>query len=154
MNKNLLGAMILVCGLANSAMAQFTWPDNQCSAWSLVVRVRLEEIPEGLARQLDRLLQRMMRIILLNAGANRGFLILEAEGDSPNRYKLSKQADTLMLFYLFSAEEVQEPRALSSVGHQVILLRGEARREDRRPVRRFPTGGPQAFTAKYRRPSC
>lgn len=34
--------------------------------------------------------------------------ILEAEGDTPNRYKLSKQADTLMLFYLFSAEEVQE----------------------------------------------
>jgi predicted ATPase/signal transduction histidine kinase len=30
---------------------------------------------------LDRLLARMMRIILLNAGANRGFLILEAEED-------------------------------------------------------------------------
>ena len=35
-------------------------------------------------------------------------LILEAEGDSPNRYKLSKQADTLMLFYLLSAEELRE----------------------------------------------
>lgn len=34
-------------------------------------------------------------------------LILEAEGDSPNRYKLSKQADVLMLFYLFSAEELR-----------------------------------------------
>lgn len=33
-------------------------------------------------------------------------LILEAEGNSPNRYKLSKQADVLMLFYLFSAEEL------------------------------------------------
>jgi trehalose/maltose hydrolase-like predicted phosphorylase len=32
-------------------------------------------------------------------------LILEAEGDSANRYKLSKQADVLMLFYIFSAEE-------------------------------------------------
>ncbi len=30
--------------------------------------------------------------------------ILEAEGDTPNRYKLAKQADTLMLFYLFSEE--------------------------------------------------
>ncbi len=30
--------------------------------------------------------------------------ILEAEGDSANNYKLSKQADTLMLFYLFSHE--------------------------------------------------
>ncbi len=34
--------------------------------------------------------------------------ILEAEGDSPNNYKLSKQADLLMLFYLFSAEELRE----------------------------------------------
>jgi len=33
-------------------------------------------------------------------------LILESENDSPNRYKLSKQADVLMLFYLFSAEEL------------------------------------------------
>ena len=33
--------------------------------------------------------------------------ILEAEGDSPNRYKLSKQADLLMLFYLLSADELQ-----------------------------------------------
>ena len=33
-------------------------------------------------------------------------LILEAENDSANRYKLSKQADVLMLFYLFSAEEL------------------------------------------------
>jgi len=32
--------------------------------------------------------------------------ILEAEGDSPNRYKLSKQADVLMLFYLLSAEQL------------------------------------------------
>lgn len=32
--------------------------------------------------------------------------ILEAEGDSPNHYKLSKQADVLMLFYLFSEEEI------------------------------------------------
>jgi trehalose/maltose hydrolase-like predicted phosphorylase len=34
--------------------------------------------------------------------------ILEAENDTPNRYKVSKQADTLMLFYLFSAEELEE----------------------------------------------
>ena len=35
-------------------------------------------------------------------------LILEAEGDSPNRYKVSKQPDVLMLFYLFSAEELRD----------------------------------------------
>jgi alpha,alpha-trehalase len=34
--------------------------------------------------------------------------ILEAEGDTPNGYKASKQADVLMFFYLFSAEEIQE----------------------------------------------
>jgi alpha,alpha-trehalase len=33
--------------------------------------------------------------------------ILEAEGGTPNRYKLSKQADVLMLFYLFSADELR-----------------------------------------------
>jgi len=34
--------------------------------------------------------------------------ILEAEGDTPNKYKASKQADVLMLFYLLSAEELAE----------------------------------------------
>jgi trehalose/maltose hydrolase-like predicted phosphorylase len=34
-------------------------------------------------------------------------LILEAEHDTPNRYKLSKQADALMLFYVFSADELR-----------------------------------------------
>jgi alpha,alpha-trehalase len=33
--------------------------------------------------------------------------ILEAEGDTTNRYRLSKQPDVLMLFYLFSSEELQ-----------------------------------------------
>lgn len=39
--------------------------------------------------------------------------ILEAEGDSANRYKVSKQADVLMLFYLFSNE------ALKTLFHQL-----------------------------------
>jgi trehalose/maltose hydrolase-like predicted phosphorylase/beta-phosphoglucomutase-like phosphatase (HAD superfamily) len=34
--------------------------------------------------------------------------ILRAEGDSPDRYKVSKQADTVMLFFLFSQQELQE----------------------------------------------
>jgi len=34
--------------------------------------------------------------------------ILEAEDDSPNRYQATKQADVLMLFYLFSSEELQQ----------------------------------------------
>ena len=34
--------------------------------------------------------------------------ILEAEGDTTDRYKLSKQADVLMLFYLLSADELRQ----------------------------------------------
>jgi trehalose/maltose hydrolase-like predicted phosphorylase len=32
--------------------------------------------------------------------------ILRAEGDDPDRYKLAKQADTVLLFFLFSPEEI------------------------------------------------
>ncbi|HSJ44358.1 MAG TPA: glycosyl hydrolase family 65 protein [Euzebyales bacterium] len=41
--------------------------------------------------------------------------ILEAEGDSPNRYKASKQADVLMLFYLFPQDELRG--LLHRLGH-------------------------------------
>jgi len=34
--------------------------------------------------------------------------ILEAEDDDPNNYKVSKQADVLMIFYLFSSEQLQQ----------------------------------------------
>jgi trehalose/maltose hydrolase-like predicted phosphorylase len=43
--------------------------------------------------------------------------ILEAEGDSTNRYKASKQADVLMLFYLLSADELRE--LLARLGYQL-----------------------------------
>lgn len=39
--------------------------------------------------------------------------ILEAEGDSANNYKLSKQGDVLMLFYLFS------PHAIAKIFHRL-----------------------------------
>jgi alpha,alpha-trehalase len=41
--------------------------------------------------------------------------ILEAEDDTPNRYKASKQADVLMLFFLFTSEELIE--LLASMGY-------------------------------------
>jgi trehalose/maltose hydrolase-like predicted phosphorylase len=41
--------------------------------------------------------------------------ILRAEGDDPNRYKVSKQADTVMLFYLLSPEELR--RVFSRLGY-------------------------------------
>ena len=44
-------------------------------------------------------------------------LILEAENDSANRYKASKQADVLMLFYLFSADELRE--ILDQLGYRL-----------------------------------
>ena len=34
--------------------------------------------------------------------------LLEAEGDSANRYQVSKQADVLMLLYLLSADELRD----------------------------------------------
>ena len=34
--------------------------------------------------------------------------ILRAEGDTPDRYRVSKQADALMLFFLFSEDELRE----------------------------------------------
>src|SRR6185437_5733699 len=34
--------------------------------------------------------------------------ILRAEGDTPDRYKVTKQADTVMLFYLFSRTELHQ----------------------------------------------
>jgi trehalose/maltose hydrolase-like predicted phosphorylase len=42
--------------------------------------------------------------------------ILRAEGDTPDRYKLSKQADALMLFFLFSEEELR--RLFERLGYE------------------------------------
>ena len=44
-------------------------------------------------------------------------LILESEGDTTNRYKLSKQADVLMLFYLLSVDELGE--ILERLGYEL-----------------------------------
>jgi trehalose/maltose hydrolase-like predicted phosphorylase len=43
--------------------------------------------------------------------------VLEAEGDSPNRYKLAKQADVLMLLFLLSRDELRE--LLGTLGYEV-----------------------------------
>lgn len=44
-------------------------------------------------------------------------LILEAEGDTTNRYKLAKQADVLMLFYLMQPDELRDQ--LATMGHSL-----------------------------------
>ena len=43
--------------------------------------------------------------------------LLEAEGDSTNRYQLAKQADVLMLLFLLSRSELRE--LLAGLGYQV-----------------------------------
>ncbi|MET9492964.1 trehalose-phosphatase [Nocardia sp. NPDC006630] len=43
--------------------------------------------------------------------------ILESEGDDINRYRAAKQADVLMLFYLFSADELRE--VLGRLGYEL-----------------------------------
>ncbi len=43
--------------------------------------------------------------------------ILEAEGDTVNRYKASKQADVLMLGYLFSPPELRN--LFTQLGHRL-----------------------------------
>src|SRR5881275_1302431 len=42
--------------------------------------------------------------------------ILRSEGDEPDRYMLAKQADTVMLFYLFSEEELR--RLFERLGYE------------------------------------
>ncbi|MGH8869057.1 MAG: glycoside hydrolase family 65 protein [Actinomycetes bacterium] len=74
---------VRVCWLDDDVLAQFEGYE------------RLEELPWGdyVARYGD--VSRLDRI-------------LEAEGDTSNRYKVSKQADTLMLFFLLTAEELSD----------------------------------------------
>ncbi|HEV8651033.1 MAG TPA: HAD-IA family hydrolase [Actinomycetes bacterium] len=43
--------------------------------------------------------------------------VLEAEGDNPNRYKLAKQADVLMLLFLLSPDELR--KLLADLGYEV-----------------------------------
>src|SRR4029078_7186478 len=54
----------------------------------------LEELDWADYREKDGNIQRLDRI-------------LRAEGDDPNRYKVSKQADTVMLFFLFADDELR-----------------------------------------------
>ena len=91
--------------------------------------------------------------------------ILEAEGDTPNRYKASKQADVLMLFYLFSADELRA--ALRAAGLPVrarhasqehrLLPRPHLARLDTEPGRPLLGAGalrPAALLASVPRRRC
>jgi alpha,alpha-trehalase len=85
--------------------------DDELARWDAISRkMRLVFMDGGILAQFehyDRLVELDWDAYRARYGnIQRLDLILEAEGDSPNRYKASKQADVLMLFYLFSAEEL------------------------------------------------
>lgn len=78
--------------LADGVIAQFEgWGELQPPDWERL-RARHDDL-----RRLDR--------------------ILEAEGDDINRYQAAKQADVLMLFYLFTAADLR--RLLAEMGYEL-----------------------------------
>ncbi|MEV7229076.1 glycosyl hydrolase family 65 protein [Polymorphospora sp. NPDC051019] len=85
--------------------------DDELDRWDHISRrLHVPFLPNGLLSQFDgyaaleELDQDAYRARYGDIG--RIDLILEAEGDTANRYQVSKQADVLMLFYLLSAEEI------------------------------------------------
>nr|WP_275404274.1 glycosyl hydrolase family 65 protein [Pseudonocardia acidicola] len=58
--------------------------------------------------------------------------ILKAEGDDPDRYQLAKQADAVMLFFLFSSDELREIFERLGYAHDPGLARRTIDYYDRR----------------------
>jgi alpha,alpha-trehalase len=86
---------------------------DEIAAWDAISRkLRLVFLDDGIPAQFegyDQLLELDWDGYRARYGdIHRLDLILEAEHDDPNRYKLSKQADVLMLFFLFSSEQLRE----------------------------------------------
>ena len=86
--------------------------DEELATWDAISRkMRLVFLDGGILAQFegyDRLAELDWDAYRARYGdIHRLDFILESEGDSPNRYKLSKQADVLMLFFLFSTEELR-----------------------------------------------
>lgn len=69
--------------------------------------------------------------------------ILRAEGDDPNRYKIAKQADTLMLYVLFDEDELNRVFERLGYVHDADL----ARRTIEYYVRRTSDGSTLSFVA-------
>lgn len=85
--------------------------DDEIARWDTISRrMRLVFLDGGILAQFegyDRLSEfDWDRYRARYGDIHRLDFILEAEGDTPNRYQLSKQCDVLMLFYLFSTEEL------------------------------------------------
>lgn len=87
--------------------------DEELAGWERIAgRLRVPFLENGIIAQFqdyDRLEELDWDVYRARYGdIHRLDRILEAEGDTINRYKASKQADVLMLFYLFSSEELRE----------------------------------------------
>lgn len=85
--------------------------DDELRSWEHIAkRLRLSFLPNGVLEQFrgyrDLADLDWDAYRLRYGDVQRLAYILDAEGDSTNRYQASKQADVLMLLYLFSAEEL------------------------------------------------
>ena len=96
--------------------------DEELERWHTVVTgMTIPVLPNGLIEQfkgygdLEELDWEAYRAKYTDIG--RLDRILKAEGDSPDRYKLSKQADLCVLFYLFDSAELTD--LLSRAGYEM-----------------------------------
>jgi alpha,alpha-trehalase len=85
---------------------------EELDRWELISRTMLVPYHDGIISQFEGY-EDLLELDWEDYRARYGDIhrldrILEAEGDTPNRYKVSKQADVLMLFYLLSADELRE----------------------------------------------
>jgi trehalose/maltose hydrolase-like predicted phosphorylase len=85
--------------------------EDELRTWErIATRLRLSFLPGGLLEQFDGY-RDLQELDWAGYRARYGDLrqlghLLDAENDTTNRYQVSKQADVLMLLYLFSAEEL------------------------------------------------
>lgn len=88
--------------------------------WDIQKRIYVPISPEGIIEQFHgymSLKELDFKALRLKYGnIKRVDRLLKAEKDSPDNYKISKQADTLMLFYLLDSKELKS--LLSGLGYE------------------------------------
>ena len=95
--------------------------DEELALWDHISRRMYVPFHDGIVNQFDGY-ERLEELDMAAYGRkycniHRLDRILRAEGDTPDRYKISKQADVLMLFYLFSSDELSE--LFSKMGYRM-----------------------------------
>jgi trehalose/maltose hydrolase-like predicted phosphorylase/beta-phosphoglucomutase-like phosphatase (HAD superfamily) len=95
---------------------------SELNRWRDITRkMRVVFTPDGILAQFDGY-DRLEEFDIAGYRARYGNIrrldrVLEAEGDSTNRYQISKQADVLMLHYLLPSDELRD--LLSGLGYEV-----------------------------------